>query len=102
MSFRNVGAAVIALAALCIGPLTALAQDAPHAIATFDQMPKTVTLPNGALMAFFHPLTGEMRAATARTSTDDGRTWSDLKTLFALPEQAGGFGYSEVFIDQTG
>src|SRR5262245_4058663 len=66
----------------------------PRVMAAFDQMPKAVTLPDGTLFAFFHPLKGEMREATARTSTDSGRTWSELRTLFTLPEEAGGFGYT--------
>ncbi|HZP83992.1 MAG TPA: sialidase family protein [Chthonomonadaceae bacterium] len=74
----------------------------PQTVATFDQMPKTVTLPDGTLMAFFHPITGEMREATARTSQDNGKTWSDLKTLFTLPDEAGGFGYTLPFIDRAG
>jgi hypothetical protein len=102
MSLLNVGIVVMLLTVFCGSPLAAMAQEAPHSIATFDQMPKTVTLPDGTLMAFFHPLTGEMLAATARTSSDNGHTWSDLKTLFTLPKEAGGFGYTQVFIDQAG
>lgn len=75
---------------------------APIVTATFDDMPKVVSLPDGRLMAFFHDLTGEMKEATARTSSDGGKTWSSLRTLFKLPEEAGGFGYSLAFIDRAG
>jgi hypothetical protein len=74
----------------------------PHLVATFDQMPKTVTLPDGTLFAFFHPIKGEMREATARTSNDGGHTWSELRTLFTLPEEVGGFGYTLPFIGSKG
>src|SRR5690242_13400769 len=102
MSVLAIGVATATLSAACIGFIHKDEVIAPHSIAAFDQMPKTVTLPDGELMAFFHPITGEMHAATARYSKDNGRTWSDLKTLFTLPEQAGGFGYTQVFIDRDG
>jgi hypothetical protein len=88
--------------ALCGGLVAADTEIAPHSIATFDQMPKTVTLKDGELMAFFHPILGEMHAATARLSSDNGHTWGELKTLFSLPEDAGAFGYTQVFCDHAG
>lgn len=95
-------AAAMAVYALGAGPIAALTQDAPHVIATFREMPKTVTLPDGTLMAFMHPITGEMKTVTARLSADSGKTWSAARTLFDLPLDRGGFGYTQVFIDRAG
>ena len=78
------------------------AAEGPRILATFDEMPKVVSLPDGRLMAFFHSLGGEMKAATARTSSDGGKTWGNMETLFKLPEEAGAFGYSLAFIDRAG
>ncbi len=74
----------------------------PSILATFDEMPKVVALPDGRLMAFFHSLTGEMNGATARFSSDGGKTWGNMETLFKLPPEAGAFGYSLAFIDRAG
>ena len=99
MRFTILFALVLSLAVLAprgqaVNPAT------PVVLVTFDEMPKVVALPDGRLMAFFHSLTGEMREATARYSSDGGKIWGKLETLFKLPEEAGAFGYSLVFIDR--
>ena len=53
MSLRRLLTAVTVLAVVGGAASGSAAQDAPQSIATFDQMPKTVTLPDGTLMAFF-------------------------------------------------
>lgn len=87
---------------LCSAPVPADIDKRPRTLATFHDMPKVVARPDGTLVAFLHPITGPMCAVTTRFSADGGRTWSDLKTLFTLPEAAGGFGYTEVFCDRNG
>src|SRR5258708_40160518 len=73
---------------------------APRIVATFDEMPKVAALPDGRLMAFFHSLSGEVRDVIARTSGDGGKTWGKKETLFTVPDSAGAFGYTLVFIDR--
>lgn len=66
-------------------------------------MPKTVLLPDGTLMAFLHPVSGVMPGrAEACFSHNNGATWSAPETIFPLPDEAGGFGYTEAFIDKKG
>jgi len=65
-------------------------------------MPKPVQLPDGTLMAIFHPTNGEMKEVTARTSKDGGRNWSAQDALFKLPSEEGGWGYPEAFVDRDG
>ncbi len=98
-----------ALAVVCITVIGSLSPrpasadlSAPRVVATFGEMPKVVTLPDGRLLAFFHPLTGEMTAVETRTSSDGGKAWGAMETLLKLPEDAGGFGYSLPFIDRQG
>lgn len=94
---------LLALVLFCLGGIVpAAGLEAPHVIATFDQMPKIVALPDGSLFAFLHKLSGDMDEATASTSTDNGRTWSVPKKLFDLPQNEGGFGYTLPFCDRSG
>src|SRR5260221_9747679 len=99
MRFPILFALALSLAMLALGD-RAVNPAPPAILATFDEMPKVVALPDGRLMAFFHSLTGEMKEATARYSSDGGKTWGKPETLFKLPEEAGAFGYSLVFIDR--
>src|SRR5437867_4263051 len=57
----------------------------PRELVRFDEMPKPVQLPDGTLMAIFHPTNGGMKEVTARTSKDGGRNWSAQDALFKLP-----------------
>ena len=81
----------------------------PERIAHFDQMPKVVLLPGGTLAAYFlqHrgpglPQTEDVQKMRVRTSSDNGKTWGEPQELFALPREAGGFGYFERLADKDG
>ena len=81
----------------------------PERIAHFDQMPKVVLLPGETLAAYFlqHrgpglPQTEDVQKMRVRTSSDHGRTWGEPQEIFALPHEAGGFGYFERLADKDG
>jgi hypothetical protein len=81
----------------------------PERLAHFDQMPKVVLLPDGALAAYFlqHrgpglPMTEDVQRMRVRHSKDHGKTWDESREIFALPRDAGGFGYFERLIDKDG
>jgi len=81
----------------------------PERVGHFEQMPKVALLPDGMLAAYFlqhHgpglPDTEDVQKMRVRTSRDNGKTWGEPAELFALPREAGGFGYFERLVDKDG
>ncbi len=87
---------------LFVATVPAKESDAPLVLASFDEMPKPVQLPDGRLMAIFHPLTEGMQEVTARYSTDNGHSWNASQTLLKLPQEVGGWGYPVILVDKKG
>ena len=82
--------------------VTAKESNGPLTLAGFDEMPKPVLLPDGRLMAIFHPLKEGMQEVMARYSTDNGQSWNTPQTLLKLPQEIGGWGYPVVLVDKKG
>lgn len=84
----------------------------PVPLTNFTDQPSLARLSDGVLLAFFTLSPAGVDAVTARyvtdrvvvrSSTDDGRTWSDARPVFALPEEAGGwFQACEAIADDQG
>jgi hypothetical protein len=74
----------------------------PHWITGFDQRPKIVLLPDGRLTALCLVETGGIQEVSARYSTDDGLSWGETETLFALPKEPGGWGGLQALVDRDG
>jgi len=74
----------------------------PVEIATFDQKPIIVRIPDGTLMALFMRTADGVQSPTARQSSDNGDTWSDESPLFKLPTEPGTWAGFEALVDRDG
>ncbi len=96
-------ATVLAFVAVMADNVTAGSKQAmtPPTLSKLAQAMVMAPLPDGRLIA----VVGQglnAHEAVARHSSDGGRTWSDPKTLFALPKDMGVWGLHYVLVDRRG
>ena len=74
----------------------------PVCLAQLDERPQIVVLPDGDLWGVSILRESRDQKLLFRTSTDGGRSWSELDLLFDLPVDPGRWGGCLMLVDQDG
>jgi hypothetical protein len=91
--------AVSALAVLVLACLAIAGEAAEPVTLTTGERMVVLRLPDGTLMGNRAPTGGQPQEATARYSGDNGTTWGEPQTLFALAEDGGRWAGLEALLD---